>query len=107
MRGADGDCDAAERAVLQRLADEVGVGAASLTAMIERAESDPGFYKQQFRMLSCDPPYTMAVLLEAAMADGDVGDSELQMMKELSHTLGVPEAVFDQLTAMARTLTNE
>jgi len=45
VAGVDGHASDAEQLILQRLADEAGVGAASLSAMIELAETDEQFYE--------------------------------------------------------------
>ena len=54
MAGLDGTIGDAELAIIQKLATDAGVGAASLKAMMDRAKSDPSYYEQQFRFLRGD-----------------------------------------------------
>lgn len=97
VAGIDGQPNDAERAVIDKLAAEVGVGAASLNAMVERGATDPNFHEEQFRVLKADPQQTMAALLEVAMADGKISENESGVLKALSGKLNVPADVFDQL----------
>ena len=50
IAGADGETTPDELAQIKQLAEAEGVGEASLNAMIERAEKDPDFFKQQFKI---------------------------------------------------------
>ena len=88
-----------EKTLLDKFAQEVGVGKASLTAMIERATTDPEFHKQQFRILKENPQQCLATVIQVAMSDGSVSDSESQVLKSLSDNLGVPSEIFNQLLA--------
>ena len=99
VAGIDGEVDDTERSVLAKLADDVGVGQASLEAMISRGKSDPEFHKEQFRVLKADPQETMATLLEVAMADGKLVESEEKVLQILSRKLDVQDEVFQQLIA--------
>lgn len=97
VAGIDGEIDEAEFAVLKKLADDVGVGDASLSAMMNRAKSDPDFYQEQFRVLKADPKESMAVLLQVALADRNVVDGEKVVLAKLGERLGVTQAIFDEL----------
>lgn len=97
VAGIDGQTTEAERSVIDKLASDVGVGRASLEAMIERGLRDPNFHEQQCRVLKEDPQESMAALLEVAIANGELSDAELQVLRSLSKKLSVPAEVFDQL----------
>lgn len=97
VAGIDGDISDAERTVIQKLASEVGVGKASMEAMISRGLSDKKFHEEQFRVLKSEPQQSMAALLEVAMADGGISDGETQVLKSLSQKLDISPEVFQQL----------
>jgi len=102
VAGANGESTDAERQMLDRLAKDAGVGLASLEAMISRACSDQNFCNEQFRVLKAEPKEAVAILLEVAMADGSIEDSEAEIMKVLASRLDVTEPVFDALLVKAR-----
>lgn len=95
VAGVDGHASAAEQKILKRLAKEAGVGAASLSAMIELAETDKQYYAKQFRVLEADPKETMQLLFRMSLADGSLRKDEAQVLKRLSRRLEVPSAQFD------------
>ena len=97
VAGIDGDANEAQAAVLKRLAREVGVGKASLDAMIERAESDKTFHEEQFKVLEFEPKTTMAILLEVALADGQLSASEADVLRILAGRLKIDSGMFEQL----------
>jgi uncharacterized tellurite resistance protein B-like protein len=94
VAGADGKTTAEELKHIKRLADSVGVGEASLNAMIARAERDSGFYRQQFNVLKADPLQCLDVLLKVATANGMVKESELEVLKGLAGQLDIGEQDF-------------
>ena len=102
VAGIDGDANEAQAAVLSRLAREVGVGKASLGAMIERAETDKTFHEEQFKVLEFEPKTTMATLLEVALADGELSDSEEDVLRILAGRLKIDLAMFEQLLNQVR-----
>ena len=95
VAGIDGETSPEERRVLDMLAQRAGVGLASLTAMIERSESDQGFYKEQFRVLKADPNETMKLLIGVALADNKLRTIERQVLGRLAKQLGVDKQTFD------------
>jgi tellurite resistance protein len=97
VAGADGETTDNERALIKRLADAEGVGAASLNAMMDRAQCDPDFCKEQFRVLKADPRESMAVLIEVAMADGDFDAKEKLALRTMANNLNIPEETFEEL----------
>ena len=104
VAGIDKEISAPEEAVIRRLAGNIGVGKASLQAMMDRATSDQEFYKEQFRAFKSDPQQTMAGLLEVAMADGQISDEEVNVLGELANRLDVPPTVFQELIQRVRKL---
>ena len=105
VAGIDGEAAEAELRILQMLADQVGVGEASLTAMIERAQRDPEFYKEQFRVLKAEPKETMRLLFGVALADGQLKDNELSVLQKLANRLEISQESFDHWLAQARDYT--
>lgn len=101
VAGADGQSCDAEKAILDRLAGEIGVGQASLNAMIERAETDPDFHRQQFDILKAEPKQALAILFQVAMADQTISDDEVEVLRKLAQNLNVPDDIFEQLKSAA------
>lgn len=97
VAGIDGALIDKEKTLLDKIAREVGVGKASLNAMIERASTDEEFHKEQFRILKENPQQCLATVLEVAMADGQVSENEKMVLNSLANNLEVPSGVFDQL----------
>lgn len=97
VTGAGGTTTAQERAVLKKLAGQIGVGQASLEAMISRGETDPDFFREQFQVLKSDAQQTMTILIEAAICDGELTSDESTMLRELSGNLGMTPQDFQQL----------
>ena len=96
VAGVDGHTSAAEHRIVKRLAAEAGVGAASLEAMIERAETDKEFYSEQFRVLKADQKETMQLLFRVAVADVDLHQDEAFVLQRLSQRLEVSPAQYDK-----------
>ncbi len=101
VAGLDREVDEKERQLLDKLADRVGVGRASLEAMIGRAERDQDFQKEQFEIVQSDPERTVKVLLMVAMADGEITDEEKQVIADMSARLGMDASRFEQLLQAA------
>lgn len=97
IAGADQECSEREFQLLQRMAKEIGVGQASLQAMIDRAESDPAFHKQHFQILKAEPSQALAILFQVAAADGKLLPEEIAMLQSLANNLEVPQEIFDQV----------
>ena len=95
IAGADGETSEPERRILQRLADESGIGAASLSAMIECAETDERFLETQFRVAVANPGEALRLLFKMAIVDGRLRKEESAMLKRLSKRLGVQPDRFD------------
>lgn len=99
--GVDGKASEAEMRIIKSLAAEVGVGEASLTAMLERAKSDKEFYDEQFKILKTDPKETMQLMFSLALADGSFRKDEHFILQQFAERLGVSEAQFNQWTQQA------
>ena len=104
VAGADGLNEPPERRIVDLLAREVGVGDASLQAMLERATEEDDYYKDQFRVLKSDPKETMALLFSVALADGKLEQSELDVLGRLAQKLGVTDEQFTKWVAEANQL---
>lgn len=79
---------------IRKLANAVGVGEASLNAMMKRAETDPEFYKQQFKILKSDPLECLDVLIQVSLANGTLRESEFEVLKGLANQLEIQEEDF-------------
>ncbi|MEC9094888.1 MAG: hypothetical protein VX438_19425 [Planctomycetota bacterium] len=95
--GVDGEIHEGEKALIEKLAGEIGVGLASRTAMLDRAQNDPEFHQQMLRVLKTEPEQTMAILLNAAMADGELAESEVKVLKHFATKLEFEEARLEAL----------
>jgi tellurite resistance protein len=102
VAGIDGETTDRERALLQKLAGQIGVGQASLQAMIDRAEGDKKFYEEQFRQLKTKPDTTMRVLLTVGLADGDLPEDECSVLRAFAIRLGLSEEKFERVLRQAR-----
>lgn len=96
IASADGETTDDERAGLKKLALTMGVGDASLQAMIDRATRDPEFYKAQFGVLRDEPINTLRILIESAMANGQIKQPELAVLKGLAERLGISDDDFQR-----------
>ena len=99
--GIDGEIHEHEQSLIDKLAGEIGVGLASRTAMLERGKKDPEFFQQMFRVLKTQPDQTMLILLRAAMADGELSDPEMKVLKHFAEKLEVDDATFEDLVQKA------
>lgn len=104
VAGIDKVVEDNELHLLAKMAKEVGVGKASLAAMVQRATSDPNFHQEQFRILKENPQECLAAVLEVALADGGVSEDETQILRSLSENLEVPSDVFEQLVTQIANL---
>jgi tellurite resistance protein len=101
VAAADRNMSDRELAQLKRIADHVGVGSVSLDAMIERANRDPDFYHEMFRILQTDADNTLKVLFAVACADHQITDEERMMLYHFAKTLEMSDERFNQLLAAA------
>ena len=102
IAGLDAKITPQERAVLDKLAEKVGVGKMSLEAMIDRARKDQNFYKDQFRFISSGAAAaTMNSLLGVAVADGERSADERVVLRFLGERMGLKAPDFDKLLVAA------
>ena len=102
VANADGNASESEMALVGKLIKEVGVGRASVQAMMERAKIDPAFCEDQFKILKSDPSDAMLFLLQVAMADGKLTEGEVRVLQTLANNLEVPADVFDKLISQVK-----
>ena len=107
VAGLDAAIGRREHRLLLRLAERAGVGAASLSVMMEQARTDPDFYQKQLRYISSNSQRAVQALksvLAMAAADGQVSADERIILHYFADKLGVPEATFAKLLAAAEKL---
>ena len=102
VAGVDGLADPVEQKIIDTLAAEVGVGAASLEAMLQRATTEPDYVEDQFRVLKADPKETMGLLFSVAIADKKIEEHELTVLKKLAKKLDVSDEQYEFWLAEAR-----
>lgn len=107
MAGLDGTIGEKELAILQKMATEAGVGAASLKAMMDRAKSDPNYYEQQFRFLRGNPDESMKTMLRVAVADGALHPNERVVLQAFATKLGLDDQRYQRLLAAAEKVVEE
>lgn len=107
VANADGNAGEPEMAIVRKLIKEVGVGRASVEAMMDRAKTDPAFCEDQFRILKSDPSDAMMFLLQIAMADGVLSEEEVRVLQSLANNLEIPDEVFDKLIAQVKEALNQ
>lgn len=102
----DGEICGKESKLIAKLADRVGIGGASLKAMIDRARKDPHFYEQQFRTLKGDAKTTMKTLFAVAIVDGKLTQEERIILHHFAEKLGLPDDQFNRILEAAETMIN-
>lgn len=100
--GADGEVGETENRLIDRLADEIGVGQASREAMLERGKTDPNFCEEMFRVLKISPKDTIITLFQVAMVDGKLGDEEIRVLGRFAEKLGIKKESFNSLVEQAQ-----
>jgi len=96
IAGVDGNVCEKEVELLKQLAAHVGVGRASLDAMIRRAQEDRSFFQEQFKFLHSDPEAAMSVLFQVALSDGKIPDDQRVVLHFLADKLGMDDKRFNQ-----------
>jgi tellurite resistance protein len=97
----DGETTPGERAIIDKLAERAGVGAASLKAMLDMARSKPDFYTQQFRVVREQPEACVTMMLRVAAADGTISQEERVIIAFWAERLGLSRDRFDELLRTA------
>jgi tellurite resistance protein len=94
---ADGRVRSSEKGVIEALANRVGVGRVSLSAMIDRAKRDPSFRDEVFRLATADPARALKILVSTARIDGEISTEERELLVALAQGLGVTGPRFEQV----------
>jgi len=102
VAGADGEATKDELRLLMQLADQIGVGQASLQAMVDRSLKDREFWEEQFLLLKTKPEETLKILLKIAMSDRELQDAECTMLREFAKRLGLASDRFDRVLQQAK-----
>jgi len=97
VAGADGNIDADELRIVRQLAADVGVGEASLDAMMTRAENDPEFCQVQFRFLKESPAECLEIMMQVAAASGEIKAPEKKTLQVLARNLEFEDNEFEAL----------
>lgn len=101
VAGIDGYTGKAERQILEKLTQQIGISTETLDTLIHRAETDEAFYAMQFRMINADPIATLEFLFAIALADSELTVSELDVLYRLAQRLKVTDEQFDELRTKA------
>lgn len=101
VAGLDREIDERELKILRDLAEHAGVGQMSLNAMIDRAKSDPDFYREQFRLIRTDAENTMRIVVSVAIADHVLTQEERIILAHFAERLGMTPERFNQYLAAA------
>ena len=104
IAGLDQEVCERERTVLDKIAYQIGVGEASLNAMIDRAKSDPNFYEEQFHIASLNPDPAIKTIAALAAADHEITDNERIILQHFAQKLGMDDARFEKIFASAQKL---
>lgn len=97
IAGIDGDVSQKQREALNAIARRVGVGEASLRAMLDRALADKAFYKEQFDYVQKDPEAVLVTLWKVAAIDGKVAAEEKALLLKFAEKLKVSESRLEEL----------
>jgi hypothetical protein len=94
VAGIDGKVTRAEQGLLGGLAERVGVGAASLNAMMAAAAREPDLKSKLFSRSMREPVRAMELLVAAARIDGEISEEERQLLLHVAETLKLPPEAF-------------
>lgn len=102
VAGINGEVTDHQREALRALARRVGVGAASLQAMIDRALADKRFFEEQFDYEQKDPEGVLVTLWKVAAIDGRVSQDERELLTRFAQKLRVAEDRMQELIEQAK-----
>ena len=97
VAAADGKISPSERGLLSRFATRVGIGSASLEAMIERAMSDPSVRDDLFHRTMSNPELALEMLVATARLDGNITSTEREVLIHVRGLLEIPMDDFAQV----------
>lgn len=89
IAGADGEISARERETLENMAERVGVGTASLRAMMDLAKTDKRFHSDQLEMVHSDPERSFETLYRVARLEREVPAEERELLVRFGRKLGL------------------
>jgi uncharacterized membrane protein YebE (DUF533 family) len=89
VAGADGSVSDREREVIQRMATRVGVGAASLRAMLDMATHDERFRADQLELIHHEPERAFEMLYKMARLEAEVPEAERDLLTRFGRKLGL------------------
>ncbi len=101
LAAIDGRIGQRELGVIRRLAAKVGLGEASLSAILDRARTDTDFYQQQFNVLQADAKTTVKLLFAVAVVDGQLRQEERILLHHFAMKLGMTQEEFDRILTAA------
>ena len=94
VAGIDGKFTRAEQGLLHGLAERVGIGAASLDAMMERAVREPDLKVSLCSRTLRQPAKALEMLVAAARIDGEIIEDERQLLLHVAETMKLPPEAF-------------
>ncbi len=94
---ADGEIRRSEKGVIEGLAARVGVGRASLQAMTEAAEQDDSLADNILIRSSRAARRGFELLVAHARIDGEISESEREVLVRLASALKIPDGEFVQI----------
>ena len=97
LAAADGMISSSERGMLTSLAGRVGVGQASLDAMIERALNDTSVRDELFHRTRSQAEKAMELLVAVARLDGEVTEEEREVLVHIMQVLNLPMERFAEI----------
>ena len=97
LAAADGVIAPSEKGLMQRLAKRIGVGEASLNAMIARAKEDSSVREELFRRNMSQPEKVMELLVAVARIDGEISSEEREVLVQIMGSLEIPVERFSDI----------
>ncbi len=101
IAGADGEISERELATLKKMASDVGVGTASLEAMMDLALTDPKFRDAQLRLIHKDPAGSFETLYRITRVDPEVPSTERDLLMLFGKKLGLETAEMNEIIRRA------
>ncbi len=97
LAAADGKISSSERGLLSNFAKRIGIGKASLDAMIEKALADPSVRDELFDRTMSNPDLALEMLVATARLDGDITSKERDVLVHVREILDIPMDGFAQI----------
>ncbi len=95
----DGKLSRSEMGVIEGLARRIGVGQVSLEAMISRARREPNTYEELRIKSQKRARRVMELMVAQARVDGEISDSEREMLVKIALQLGIDTDDFGTIYA--------